>query len=94
MVLARLKSSYIKSVYYSICDDYCLNANKIWMNGDWFYMAEYSVFDDGGKTTQRSPADSKLNALSDIHFRCAVIAHFEHNHSAPHFWAKSFLNNY
>ena len=34
-----------------------VNANEIWMNGNWFYMAEYSVFDDGRKATQRSPPD-------------------------------------
>ena len=49
------KNPYIKSVYYSICDDYDTNANEIWMNGDWFYTGTYAVFNSGGKPTRRSP---------------------------------------
>ena len=29
----KVKMSYTKSVYYSICDDYGVNAHEIWMNG-------------------------------------------------------------
>ena len=47
MVLARLKDSYIKSAYYNICDDYHVNSNEIWMNGDLLYTAEYDLFGDG-----------------------------------------------
>lgn len=33
----KIKNSYTKSVYCSISDDYGVNANKVWMNGDCFY---------------------------------------------------------
>ena len=33
---SKVKNAYIKSAYYSICDDYGVDANKIWMYGDWF----------------------------------------------------------
>ena len=49
MVLAKLKSSYIKSVYYTFCDDYYVNADETWINGDWFYRTEYGVLGDGEK---------------------------------------------
>ena len=55
---SNFKNSYIKSAYYSICDDYGVNANEIWMNGDWFYVAEYGNFSDVRKATQRSPLDN------------------------------------
>ena len=40
---SNVKNSYIKSVYYSICYGHGVNADKIWLNGDWFYTAEYGV---------------------------------------------------
>ena len=58
MVLARLKDSYIKSAYYSICDDYHVNSYEIWMNGDSLYTTEYDLFGDGWKAAQRSPPDN------------------------------------
>ena len=39
----RVKKTYIKSDYYSIFGEYSVNANQIWMNGDSFYTAKYSV---------------------------------------------------
>ena len=32
-VFNKVKHSYIKSAYYSICDDYDVNTDEIWMNG-------------------------------------------------------------
>ena len=31
---SKVKDSYIKSAYYSICDDYGVNADETWMHGD------------------------------------------------------------
>ena len=39
---SKVKSSYIKRAYYSICDDYGVNENEMWMHGDWFYPIKYS----------------------------------------------------
>ena len=55
---SKVKYPYIKSVYYSICDDYGVNADKTWMNGDWFYTTGYGVFGLEVKATKRSPPDS------------------------------------
>ena len=33
---SKVKNSYVKSVYYSICDGYAVNPNETWMYGDWF----------------------------------------------------------
>ena len=30
----KFKNSYIKSMYYSICDNYGVDENEIWMYGD------------------------------------------------------------
>ena len=38
-----VKNSYIKSTYYSICDDYGVKADEIWMARDWFYVAVYTL---------------------------------------------------
>ena len=50
-----VKNSYTKDTYYSICDNYDVNADEIRKNGDWLYMVEYCNFGDGEKATQRSP---------------------------------------
>ena len=55
---SKVKSSYIKSAYYSICDDYGGNADKTLMHGNWFYTTSYGIFDDGRKATKRSPPDN------------------------------------
>ena len=31
---SKVKNAYIKSAYYSICDDYGVNPNETWMHGD------------------------------------------------------------
>ena len=54
----KVKNLYIKSAYYSICDDYGVNGDETWMNGDWFYSTKYCVFGDGGNATKRSPLDN------------------------------------
>ena len=53
-LLNIFKNSYIKSAYYSICDDYDVNADEIWMNRNWFCTTAYRKFGDGGKATQSS----------------------------------------
>ena len=71
----KVKNSYIKSAYYSICDDYSVNADKTWLNRDWYYMNHYGNNGDGEKTTKRSTAgsltwwiinQSKVSARKDI----------------------------
>ena len=55
---SKVKNPYIKSAYYSICDDYGVDADETWMYGNWFYTANYGTFGNGGKATQRSPPDN------------------------------------
>ena len=55
---SKVKSSYIKSAYYSICDDYGIDADEKWMHGDWFYTTGYGVFGHEVKATKRSPPDN------------------------------------
>ena len=55
---SKVKNSYIKSEYYSICDDYGVNTDETWTNGDWFYKTKCGVSDDGRKTTKRSAPDN------------------------------------
>ena len=52
-----MKNSYINSAYYAICDDYGVDADETWMNGDWFYTTSYAIFTTGSKATRRSPPD-------------------------------------
>ena len=42
-----VENSYIKSAYYSICDDYGVNADGTWIN---VLYNNYGVLGDGGKT--------------------------------------------
>ena len=44
---SKTKNSYVKCAYYSICDDYGVNADETWMHGDWFYLTKYGIFGDG-----------------------------------------------
>ena len=53
----KVKNSYIKSAYYSICDDYGVDPTKTWMSGDWFYTTDFVVFGHNVKATERSPSD-------------------------------------
>ena len=39
-----------KSVYYSFCDDYGVNGNEIWINGNCFYVTKYDNSGDEGKS--------------------------------------------
>ena len=55
---SKVKNAYIKSAYYSICDDYDVNANKTWMYGDWFYTTDYAIVGHEVKATERSPPDN------------------------------------
>ena len=54
----KVKNVYIKSAYYSICDDYGVNPNKTWMHGDWFYMTDYGIFGHEVKATERFPSEN------------------------------------
>ena len=55
---SKVKNVYIKSAYYSICDDYGVDANQTWMHGDWFYTTGYGIFGHEIKTTKRSLPDN------------------------------------
>ena len=48
---SKVKNCYIKIAYYSICDDYGVKADKIWMDWSWFYTAENGNFENGEKAT-------------------------------------------
>ena len=52
---SKVKNAYIQSTYYCICHDYGVNADKTWMDGDWFYTTNYAIFGHEVKTTERSP---------------------------------------
>ena len=54
---AKVKNSCVRSAYYSIDDDYDVNAYEIWINGDGFYTTVYACFGDGWKTTKWSLHD-------------------------------------
>ena len=41
---SKVKNAYIKSAYYSVCDDHGVNADETWMHGDWFYTTGYGIF--------------------------------------------------
>ena len=55
---SKVKNAYIPSAYYSICDDYGVDANETWMHGDWFYTTDYAIFGHEVKATERSPPDN------------------------------------
>ena len=57
-VFSKFKNTYIKSDYYSICDDYGVNPDETWMYGDWFYTTNYGIFGHEVKATERSPPDN------------------------------------
>ena len=56
----KVKNSYIKSAYYSICDDYGVNADETWIHRDLLYRTKYGVLSDEGKSTKRSPPDNLI----------------------------------
>ena len=56
---SKVKNAYIKSAYYSICDDYDVDfPDEAWMYGDWFYTTDYGTFGLEVKATERSPPDN------------------------------------
>ena len=55
---SKVKNAYIPSAYYSICDDYGVDANETWMHGGWFYTTDYAIFGHEAKTTERSSPDN------------------------------------
>ena len=54
----EVKNTYIRSPYYSICDDYGVNPTETWMYGDWFYTTDYAIFGHEVKAIERSPPDN------------------------------------
>ena len=38
---SKVKNSYIKKAYYSICDGCGVNSDERWTNGDYFCLAKY-----------------------------------------------------
>ena len=55
---SKVKNAYIQSAYYSLCDDYGVDASETWMHGDWFYTTEYVIFGHEVKATETSPPDN------------------------------------
>ena len=56
----KVKNTYIKSAYYSICDGYGVDADETWMHGDWFYTTGYGIFGHWVKATKKSPPDNLM----------------------------------
>ena len=52
---SKVEISYLKKAYYSLCDNYGVNADQTWMNGG---IQRYKVFSDGGKATKWSSSDN------------------------------------
>ena len=55
---SKVKNAYIKSAYYSICDDYGVDADETWMHRDWFYTTVYSIVGYKFKATKRYPPEN------------------------------------
>ena len=55
---SKIKYSYIKSAYYSICGDYGVNPDETWIHGNWFYTMDYGIFGNKVNATERSPSDN------------------------------------
>ena len=55
---SKVKNAYIQSTYYSLCDDYNVDADETWMHGDWFYTTDYAIFGYEVQATERSPPDN------------------------------------
>ena len=54
---SKVKNAYIKIAFYSIGDDYGVDANETWMDGNWFYTTGYGIFGYEVKTAKRSQLD-------------------------------------
>ena len=61
---SKVKNVYIKSAYYSTCDDYGVDLTEIWMYGDWFYTTDFPVFGHNVKATERYPLDDLARWIS------------------------------
>ena len=57
---SKVKNAYIKSAYYSTCNDYGVGADETWMYGDWFYTTGYGIFGHEVKDTKRSLPDNLM----------------------------------
>ena len=51
--LSKVKNAYIKSAYYSICDDYGVDPTDTWMYGYRFYTTDFAVFGHNVKAMER-----------------------------------------
>ena len=60
---SKVKNVYIKSAYYSICDDYGVDADERWMHGDWFYTTGDDIFGHEVKATKTSPPDNLTRSI-------------------------------
>ena len=54
---SKVKNAYIKSAYYSTCDEYGVDPTETWMYGGWFYTTDFAVFKHNVKATERSPSE-------------------------------------
>ena len=54
---SKVKNAYIKSAYYSTCDEYGVDPTETWMYGGWFYTTDFAVFGHNVKATERSPSE-------------------------------------
>ena len=55
---SKVKNSYTRSAYCSVCDQYSVNPDETWMYGDWLYTTDFAVFGHKVKATERSPPDN------------------------------------
>ena len=55
---SKVKNGYIKSAYYSICDDYSVDPIETWMYGDGFYTTDFPVFRHNFKAMERCPPEN------------------------------------
>ena len=55
---SKVKNAYINSAYYSVCDEYGVDANETWAYGDWFYKTGYGIFGHEVKAIKRSLPDN------------------------------------
>ena len=60
---SKVKNDYIKSAYYSICNNYGVDSDERWMHGDWFYTVGYAIFFIEVKATKRSPPDNLTQGI-------------------------------
>ena len=56
--LNKVKNFFIKRTHHSLCNDYGVKANEIWMHDDWFSKTAYGALSDGEKTVERFPPNN------------------------------------